>query len=242
MSHKNVTDIISQVAVEVGLNPTADPFAEGDPAYQQMIYLCNSSGIELLQSDAWGELRREYTFTVPAGNDGTFALPDDFRYMIDQTGWERRENVPLFGPASPQQWQYLLGRDLVSSTIYAIFRLTEGKLYLFPQPAPEGLEIAYEYISDNWVADSAAPGNYDHKVKAAGDIVLYEPHLFERLLKYRFLQARGFDTTAAQQDYYLSLNAWAGKDKSAPVLNAGTGGWQYPYLDSLSNTPDSGYG
>ena len=64
----------------------------------------------------------------------------------------------------------------------------------------------------------------------------------ERGLKFRFLQARGFDSSAAGQEYQNSLDIVCGQEKSAKVLTAGEGGWQYPYLSPYGNTPDSGYG
>ena len=244
MAYKTANAIISQVAVEVGLRKTSDAFAESDPAYEQMIYLANSCGNELLIEAEWGELRREKAFTTDAATnpDGIYDLPADFEYMIDQTGWERKENVPLFGPLSPQGWAYLIGRDLVNYTIYASFRLTQGKLYLFPQPPPDGLEIAYEYVSNNWVRAGDQADTWRNEIQAAGDTVLYQPYLFERLLKLRFLEARGFDTAKASDAYITALENWKGNDKSAPILNAANEGWKYPLLDPLRNLPDTNYG
>ena len=239
---KSAGQIINQVALEVGLRKVADPFNDADPAYEQLVGLLNSGGIELLEQAEWGVLRREKNFTTVGGDSGIYDLPDDYAYMIDQTGWDRTEDVPLFGPLSAQVWSYLVGRDLVTSTIYASFRLTEGKLYLFPQPPAEGLEINYEYISDSWAAVASDPGTYANQVVESGDTPLYDSYLVERLLKLRFLEARGFDTAAAKNRYELSLESWRGKDKSAPVLRAGSGGWNFPYLDIYDNTPDKGYG
>lgn len=242
---KNATDIINRVALEVGLRKVADPFAEQDDAYEQLIGLLNTSGTELIQEAEWGVLRREEQFFTQQGDTGIYDLPSDYSYMIDQTGWERAENVPLFGPLSAQMWSYLIGRDLVSYTIYASFRLTENKLYLFPQPPAVGLDIAYEYISDNWVIDSTQPSDpptYADEVKAAGDTVLFHHYLVERLLKTKFLEARGFDTTKAEDDYQMALQSWKGKDKGAPILTAGDGGYKYPYLDTYRNTPDTNFG
>jgi hypothetical protein len=244
MRNKTAQEIINRVGIEVGLPSTLDVFASPDPAYQQMIALLNSCGIELLQEFGWGILRREERFTTDAvtNPEGIYDLPEDFAYMIDQTGWERTQEVPLFGPASPQYWSYLLGRNLISSTIYAQFRLTEGKLYLFPQPPPDGLDISYEYISNYWVNTDGDGTTYSDAVQNPGDVVLYNSHLTERLLKLRFLEARGFDTTKALDQYLAALESWSGKDKSAPILNATGAGYVYPLLDPYRNTGDTGFG
>jgi len=109
-------DIMNRVAAEVGLEPVEDPWGSSQPEFRQMGYLLNIAGEELCQLYQWEFLMREHQVTTQSADTGDYPLPDDFLYMINQTGWERAENVPLFGPLSPQDWQYLLGRDLVSHT------------------------------------------------------------------------------------------------------------------------------
>ena len=149
--------IINQVAAEIGLEPSIDPFSSTDPAFIQMRYLLNTCGEELAQAYKWELLIREHGFVTDENDTGDYELPEDFYYMINQTGWDRSENVPLFGPLSAQDWQYLIGRDLVSHTIYASFRLNDGLFKLFPQPPPTGLDIHYEYVSKNWVSNGDLP-------------------------------------------------------------------------------------
>ena len=239
---KTVNDICNQIAVEVGIPKVADVFSATDVAFEQLTTLSNSVGYELLQDSAWEGLVRLNEFTTQAGDDGKYDLPADFAYMINQTGWDRTNNVMLGGPLSAQQWQYLVGRDLVSQTIYATFREVENQFWLFPQPPPEGLDIAFEYVSRNWVLVNGVADMYADKVIQAADLILFEAHMFERLLKLRFLEARGFDTTNADNQYIKSLNAWEGKDKGAPILNAAGRYGGVPYLDSMRNTPDTNFG
>ena len=115
-------DTLNRVAAEVGLTPIPDPWGSPKQEFEQMRYLLNIAGEELSQLYQWEFLMREHQIITSSSDTGNYDLPADFLYMINQTGWERAENVPLFGPLSPQDWQYLLGRDLVSYTIYASFR------------------------------------------------------------------------------------------------------------------------
>ena len=239
---KTINSIVNQVALETGIPKQADIFASNDPATAQLIALSNACGYELLQDEAWEGLVRIHEFTTGVGDDGKYDLPTDFAYIINQTAWDRTNNVVLGGPLSAQEWEYLQGRDLVSSTIYATFREVENQFWLYPQPPVVGIDIAYEYISRNWVLLNGIVGDYGDAVQNSADIVLYEPHLFERLLKLRFLEARGFDTTMAASQYDKSLSSWSAKDKGAPVLNQGRRHTGIPYLDGLYNTPDSGFG
>jgi hypothetical protein len=239
---KTINDIANQVAIEVGIPKTADVFASADIAFTQLTTLANSVGYELLTDVAWEGLVREESFVTQAGDSGKYELPTDFGYMINQTHWDRTNNVMLGGPLSAQEWTYLLGRDLVSQTIYATFREVDNQFWLFPQPPPEGLEITYEYTSRNWVLVNGVSGQFNDQVIQPADIVLYEAFLFERLLKVRFLEARGFDSTAAAAQYMKVMESWTAKDKGAPILNAGRTYGGVPYLDGFRNTPDTGFG
>jgi len=147
------SNILNRVAAEVGIEPVVDPYSSADASFRQLTYLLNTAGEELATMFPWQQLQQEHEIKTLDGDSGDYPLPVDFNYMINQTGWERAENVPLFGPLSAQDWQYLLGRDLVNNTIYASFRLQRGKFSLFPQPPPTGLDIHFEYVSTNWVVD-----------------------------------------------------------------------------------------
>lgn len=237
------SNILNRVAAEIGVEPVIDPYSTPDATFVQMRYLLNTAGEELAQSYPWELLIREHQISTLDTDTGDYPLPDDFYYMINQTGWERKENVPLFGPLSPQDWQYLLGRDLVSSTIYASFRLQDGQMRLFPQPPPNGLDIHYEYVSKNWVLDQDEdPEVYKDQVTKSTDKVLYDRTLIARYLKLKILESKGFDTTKAQADFNQIYAFLTGHDKGAEVLNAGGRFGVFPYLSTIRNLPDTGYG
>jgi hypothetical protein len=191
----------------------------------------------------WEHLVKEHIFLLDDQlPEQIYDLPSDFAYMIDQTGWMRAQNVPLAGPLSPQDWQYLLGRNLISSTIYASFRLRDRKLHIFAQGQLGNEPIAYEYCSDQWVDSTVDPGTSQVEVQVGSDIVNFEPTLAMLYLKARWLGAKGFDTTKADNEFSDAFLAWSGLNKSAPKLNAARNYLGYPYLDAWRNLPDTGYG
>ena len=233
-------DILNRVGVEVGLAPVTDPYSSQDPAYIQMRYLLNIAGEELCLSYPWEVLVKSHEIVTVLGDSGDYPLPDDFLYMINQTGWERNENMPLFGPLSAQEWAYLLGRDLVTSTIYASFRIADGLFKIFPQPAQPDLRINFEYINRNWVNDVENMTTADMVTKGT-DRPLFDRTLISRYLKVKILEAKGFDTTNAQRDFGQTYGFLTGLDKGASVLTAG-GGSRFPYLNMWGNVPDTRYG
>lgn len=238
-----VNQIVNAVAVQVGLTPVADVFSTDDPVFAQMISLLTSGLQTLMEDYEWNNLVREYQLTTVAGDTGKYALPTDFAYMIDQTGWERSENVPLLGPVSAQEWTCLLGRDLVSSTIYASFRFDQNEFYIFPNnPVTPDLNINFEYISRNLIQIAAAPTTYTDEATVGADVVMFPPNLVRQQLKMMFLTAKGFDSSAAAQDFQKSIDGWMGRDKSAGILSASGGRGKGYLLNGFRNTPDTGYG
>ena len=234
--------IINRVAVETGLPPAADAYSSQDEAFRQMQYLINICGEELTQLYPWEFLNKQAEINTSPNDSGDYDLPDDFLYMLNQTGWDRTNNVPLFGPISAQQWQYLLGRDLVTETIYASYRIKGGQIAIFPQPPKGNIDIFYEYTSRNWVIDATTGTAEKAEVTAGGDIPMFNSTLFSRLLKVKFLEAKGFDTAKAQDDFNQQFQLLTAHDKSAPKLNAGRARGAFPYLNGFTSTPDSGYG
>ena len=239
---ETVTQAIKQAGLESGLlNIPTDPYSSTDPAIQQLVGLATSCGRELLQMREWQKLIVSYSLTTQIGDTGFYNLPVDYDRHIDQTDWNPSNRLPLGGPLTAQDYTYLLATNLASSTIYISFREKDGQFVVLPQPPPVGQTLTFEYISRYWVATSAAPTILAKDAPTqADDIVLYDPILFQKFLKLRFLEAKKFDTTAASQQFENALMSRGGQDKSAPVLSAARARG-FPYLDDR-NVPETGYG
>ena len=239
---ETANNIINRAAVEVGLNKSADPVASTNDAFIQMTELLTGGGQEMVEMFAWQGLVMPFQVITSSADSGTYPLPDDFSYMIDQTGWEYTNRVSMGGPLSAQDWTYLRGRDLVSQSIYASFRIMDNEFSIYPNdPVPDALDINFEYISRNWVQEVANGDKKDH-ITAGSDIVLYEPILIIKFLKVKFLESRGFDATAAKTEFEYLFLSRTGKDTGAPILNAANSSRGFPYLTPYRNTGDTGYG
>lgn len=236
-----VDNILNRAASELGLDRVESPFASTEKHFAQMKDLLQSCGEELCLAYPWEFLTEEYQDPTAAEDSGDYDLPSNYHYMIGGTGWERANNVPLFGPLTPQDWTYLLGRDLVGSTIYASFRLKAGQFSIFPQPPPAGLDINFEYQRRTWVLDNDGT-TYKDDFDAANDKPLFDRTLLILMLKLKFLEAKGFDTTKAQGNFNQVFSFLTGKDKSGGTLNVGGGGGGFPYLDARRNVGDTNFG
>lgn len=247
---ESVGEAINTVLAEVGLPPVNDAFASSDPAVRQMTILATTVGRQLIKMHPWQVLEREHVIVTQPGDTGKYDLPDDFDHMHDQTGWSRDQRVPLPGSVTAQTWQYLKGRNLVSSTIYMIFRNVENQFWVYPQPpdapVPSPLTVAFEYISRGWVIDADTVGSqnptYKDKAEKSGDVSLFDPLLYSRFLKLRWVEARGKDSVAAKTEFIQVFSDVTGQDVAAETLNVANMSQPYPYLDLWRNTPDTGFG
>lgn len=238
----SVDDIINRAAVEAGLLPSSSPVTDTDEAFIQLVGLLNSAGQELCELHPWQSLVKEYSITTTGNDDGTYNLPDDFNYMIDQTGWDRTNRVAIGGPLSAQDWTYLVGRDLVSQSIYASFRQVDGKLDLYPQPPPDGLQLTFEYIGRNWLTEAGQSSPNRDTIGAGNDVCVLDPLLTIKFLKLKWLSAKGFDIQGAALEFDTLFGSRTGKSEGAPILSASRGSRAFPYLSPYGNTGDTGFG
>jgi hypothetical protein len=236
--------VVNSAAVEVGLDEVTDPFTSTDPNIKQLCWLLKSLGRDLVHMRSWNHLRKEHSFTTVAGQS-TYSLPNDYHNMIDQTWWNRTNRLPVGGPLSAQEWQYLKGR-LTGVVFNVLFRPMNRAVTLYPDTnTPGGFDIAFEYNSSYWVSRVGAPDTTVTDVPSnSSDLVWFDPLLLTRGLKLAFLKAKGFDTTAAQQDWNMSLEYVKGNDASSPILSAtrrGARGMFDPLLGDQS-IPITNYG
>ena len=238
----SANEILNRVAAEVGVQPVTDPYSSTDPSFIKMRYLINIAGEELTQAHNWEFMNKTHTFTTDAATypTGEYPLPADFGSMINQTGWEQSQRVPLGGPLTSQDWAYLEGRNFSDSTIYASFRLNDGLFNIYPSPPADGLIISYQYVSIAWARSATAPFVYTNDITVGTQLPLFDRTLMTRYLKLKFLEATGFDSTKAQEDFSRVFLFLTSKDKGAGVLSQGSNA-AYPYISNL-NLPITGYG
>jgi hypothetical protein len=167
--------VVSQAALELGViqgtgDLGADVYAATEPNLIQLTALLKKAGRDLVDEANWTHLRQEYAILTesPAtamanGHQtwGAYVLPTDWRNMVDQSGWNRTTRLPLSGPLSEQEWQYLASR-LTGVVWTVLFRPMQGLLYLYPSSnTPAGQEIVMAYKSSNWAITQEAFSSLD---------------------------------------------------------------------------------
>lgn len=231
--------ILNRAAVQCGLAARVDPFDGIDSNFVQLVEFLNTLGDELNNKHDWTQSIKENTI-LTVGNASSYDLPSDFHEFTDQSGWNRSTRLPMLGPITGQETQFLKSR-LSGVLINVAFRI-EGNAIIFPIIPPNGLTLVWEYISDAWIAVPPSTTANASASTAGTDIVLYDPLLMIRGVRLGWLQAKGFDTTTAQRDFDLQLEHAIGRNVGARSLNMDGGGLGKDRLVDELNIPITQYG
>lgn len=241
-----VAEVVSLAARELGLVSAdiADPYASTDPNVLQMCALLTSAGREIIRKKQWTQSLKEYTFVTVQGTP-TYAFPADFLRMTPQTHWNRTNRLPVGGPLSGEEWQYLKARQQ-NVAFNVLMRTWLQKIYIWPDTGtPGGYTIAFEYLSSYWVqAAGQLAGNKDAPT-AKDDKLLFDTWLMSRALKRAWRRAKGLDTTVVEEDYETALDAVMDDDSAARVQYLSNRTPNNSTIDPLiggQNIPLTGFG
>lgn len=243
--YDTVSLIVADVGAELGLGTLTAAYPATDATTAQIQSLLKATGRRLVREYPWLQNLVDGTLTGD-GATTAFALPDDFLRMEDGTGWNRTTRQPL-RPVGPQGWESMKASTLTTA-LPVLFRprrrMDSGSdrgaaSFEFLVAPALAADIRYEYRSQYWVAAAAAAAVSLDSPTAPSHLVRIDPYLFSRALKLAWLRAKGFESTAAQQDFEAALDATRGNDSvAAPTLSLnGTA----PTLPG-ANTPETGYG
>jgi len=170
-----------------------------------------------------------------------YAMPSDFAGMIDNTEWNKSRHWEMMGPETAQQWQWLKS-GYISSGPRVRFRQLGTLFQIWPTFSTNDY-LGFEYLSDQWVLSAAAqtgvvPDKSSFTVDT--DKCVHGDRLMVLGTKLKFMEIKGFDTTAVYRDYTRELDlaksydAGSAKLSMAPKLSN--------VLIGFNNIPDSGYG
>lgn len=173
----------------------------------------------------------------------TYPESTDFDRFINGTAWDRTNRWALIGPDSPQLDEYHRS-GIVTTGPRRHFRqvgnLIAGTYRLWPPPqtVDTPFQIAWEYISLNWVRNIA--GNLQASMTADTDVPILDSQAIILGGKWRFLQAKGIPTATSMQTEYLDyVSQLIARDGGAPTLTMSR---RYtPYLLNAFNVQDANF-
>lgn len=233
--------VMDQAAIELGLDaPGATVYSSTDKNIILLRNLLNAAGQELALMYPWPALVKEHTITVAnPGDSGTYTLPTDFNGAVPQTGWDRTNDYQI-NLVSPQVWQYIKTGAFTTGTALVNARFDQDSFRVETVP-DNGVVLAFEYQSRYWVSVTGSTTLSKAAPTVSTDVIFFEPVMIVALLRLRYKEARGDDTTAALVSFERRYDLAVSSVTHASILNADGRTRGFRYLD-VFNVPDTGYG
>ena len=231
-----LVSIASNAAAVLGLPRPATVAANADRTVRTLHALLNRAGRGLARKrntwgGGWAVLEREHAFATVAGR-ADYELPADFGALIAETAWDRAASRPLSGPQSPRAWQRARAGFPAPSAPGRRYRIRRAgsagasrRFFVQPTPAATGEELAFEYLSRDWVVDAAGTA-FRPAFERDDDESLIDPDLLELDLVWRFKQAKGLGFAAELAEFEVERDRRMADDSGGPAtihLDAGPG-------------------
>lgn len=230
MAEPTLLQIVQQVANLVAIPAPSAVVGSTDQQVIQLGALAQEAGQELARNRDWQALTRQHLFYTTATPDQTAdAIPDDLDHFIPNSFFNRTTRRGMIGPVTPQIWQAIQTLPAFA-TPYLMWRERENDFLATPTPEA-GNEIAYEYITKNWV--EAANGDGKESFTADTDTPLISGRLIVLSTRWRFLSAKGLDYAEALATYERELQRVAARDGGPGSLTIGG-----PYNAGILNYPN----
>jgi len=188
------------------------------------------------------EMNREATAT---GNDTAltlskvlFSFPTGYDRVVDRTQWDKSKHWELLGPQTPQQAEWLRSGFIATGPRVRFWDMG-GFFQIWP---PLGVEenLSYEYYSKYWVYATGGTTTTKQYFTVDTDTCIFPDALMHALIRLKYFEVKGFDTTSFEKAYLKQLDlAKSGDHGNASLSMCPT---PSDVLINFNNIPDSGYG
>ena len=239
MAYDTAKTIINDAATLLGLDAVSSPFTSSSGHIVQLRAILKSAGRDMVRDFEWPHLRVRYNFTTVAAQE-SYTMPADFNRWVNQTEWNTSSRIPLGGPITPQGWELLKVFNLVGAV--QLFFFTKANL-IYVTPTPQSANtIALQYLSEYWVQPDGESAGSQNEPTDDDDTILFDSQMMVHRLRRDFQRIKGFDSTAASDDYDRALERAQGNAEAAPVLNLNHSPANRARLLDNANIPPTGYG
>ena len=210
-----------------GLPSPATVYGSTDTQVLQIMALLEEEGEDLSKRGAWEGITFEASHTTLAAEDQgavTSIATNGFRYIKNQTIWDRTDRLPVLGPMDSQDWQAT--KAVVNTGPRYRFRIRGGKLLSSPTPTA-GHSWYFEYVSKNWILGVDGV-TYKQYFTLDTDTILIPEELVLMGLRWRWKKEKGFDYSEDFRTYEMQVKDALGRDGSKPILHMDSENWRGP--------------
>lgn len=205
---------------------------------RQCVALAQREGQALVREHRWADLIADATITTVAGQ-ATYNLPPDFLAFASMSQWDRSFHLPMIGPTSGANWQWLKSGISTAVTINRWWRIRGAKVEVHPTPTASGDTLAFDYYSKNWVSFQSATTTGETTGttwNSDNDTALLSEDLLTLGLKWRFLQAKGMPFESEYKEYEAIKEMVVADNGGKGIIHLGK------QRIVLTNLPDTGFG
>ena len=198
-----------------------------DPQVLQVMALLEEEGNDLASRGSWQGITFEASHTTVAtesqGAISTIAS-NGFRYIKNQTIWDRTNRLPVLGPMDSQEWQTL--KAIVTTGPRFRFRIRGGLLLSNPVPTA-GYSWYFEYVSKNWILGVNGT-TYKQYFTLDTDTILLPEELVLMGLRWRWKKEKGFEYAEDMRTYEMQVKDAMGRDGGKSILHMDDAAWTGP--------------
>lgn len=204
---------------------------------RQCVALVQREGQTLVREHRWSELINDYTLTTVA-DQATYDMPSDFLAFSNMSQWDRSFHLPMIGPTSGANWQWLKSGIATAVTINRWWRIKGTSIEVHPTPSASGETLAFDYYSKNWITFQTPQGSETTGTAftSDNDTSILSEDLLTLGLKWRFLQAKGMPFEPEYKEYEAVKEQIIADNGGKGIIQLGK------QRIVLTNLPDTGFG
>lgn len=167
-----------------------------------------------------------------------YAMPSGYDRFVDNTQWDKTQHWQMLGPETQQQVQWLKS-GFISTGPRVRYYLLGDKFQIWP-PLSTNEYLGFDYVSNFWVTATGGTAPTKNGFTEDTDTCIFNDRLMVLALKKKWMEIKGFDTTAVYRDYRAQLDIAKANDAGSPTLAMAPTPTQI--LITHDNIPDAGYG
>lgn len=231
-------DIARDIPVDI---PTQVFGNDSDDTAKLLFSSANNAGKWLAKRHNWVDMVKEYTFSTVASQTD-YDLPSDFKYIVNQTLWDRSNYEEIRGPLTPQEWQRYQSSVLADTiTTWKKYRIRDvsGTKKFSIHPTPDAIEsLVFEYQSSSWCESSVGTGR--SAWGADSDVGVISEELIYLEARWRVLNRLGLSYQEEKMEARREIDIAVAREAGAKKLYLST--TKDIRLLGPENVPDTGYG
>ncbi len=152
----------------------------------------------------------------------TYALPSDYKYTQNRTQWDRTNHWELLGPDSPQMDQWHRS-GIVATGPRRHFRQighAANQWRLWPPPAEiaNPLQVAFEYLSTDWVNLLGAGTSTSASWQNDTDTPYLDDRALIKTMLWKYQMFKGLSYITARNDASDFIKTLIARDGAAPTI------------------------